>query len=282
MEDVLYAMDKTNLHGLGLSALDESIYARVVKETSRIHRINPDKAGFILPNENVVFNAREYNTREGLHVLTIGYSYDEAKPETEIRKIIEKGLENKALVVLDHPFVDNIYTKTAGHISEELGVELEKLCSEYPGQIAVEWNGYCIPWMRLGLLPILNIGDSFLGMVLNSLGEKGLRSRFSLPYKTEYYDVNKKAEELAEKYNLPLLADTDLHARAKKALEAMGTSRFIVDVEGDFAAEIVDSMKRNIFARDHENVERYVSGWHLFRYFCLPVLFDKIFKKPRA
>tara|TARA_Y100000034_G_scaffold135504_1_gene207682 strand:+ start:6713 stop:6889 length:177 start_codon:yes stop_codon:yes gene_type:complete len=55
-----------------------------------------------------------------------------------------------------------------------------------------------------------------------------------------------------------------------------------MDIEGDSASEIVQSMKEKIFLRRYENTEKYVSFAHLFSAFCLPILASKIFLKPRA
>lgn len=264
MDNSIYdAVDVMNSNRLGiiaLKALNRTIYPQVVEGIKKHYDITHDDSGIRLPNGTYILNAKEYRTKEKLDVSTIGHSYNKSGSQIGIREIIDNGLENNALVVLDHPFVDNDKTKTAGHISYELEQEVEKLCGEYSGQIAVEWNGYCRPDVRKPLKHILNL-----------FGKE-----------TRYHDVNKKAEELAEKMNLPLLADTDLHARNKDYLQAMGTARFIVDVEGETASEVIDSMKKNIFAGKYKNVKKYVSVPHLFGAFCMPVITPNIFKKPRA
>jgi len=264
--DVVQTMGNRNLDILALESLDDSLYPSLLEETRKTYPASvSDNAGIRLPNGKYFLNAREYNTREHLHVLTVGYSMDEAIPQTEIRKIIDKGLENKALVLLDHPFVDNKKSKTAGHIAEALEQELERLCEEYSGQITLEWNGYCIPWMRL----ILKYG-------LNAVG-----------FDIIYHDVNQRAEELSahlkeQGYNVPVVADTDLHARNSRHLQHMGTARIITDVEGEAPKEVVDSMQRNIFKGNYKNVKKYVNSFHLLEAFCVPVLFPGHFKKPRA
>jgi hypothetical protein len=266
LTDVVKAMDKTNLDILALESLDCSLFPYVVGEAKKAYPASTnDSAGIKLPNGKYLLNAREYNTRENFHILTVGYSLKEATPQTEIRKIIDEGLNHDALVLLDHPYADNGKTRTAGHISEKMEQELEKICKEYSGQIALEWNAYCVPWVRW-----------FLKASLNILG-----------HKTLYHDINKKAEELSEKmeeqgYNLPLLADTDLHARNKRLLKAMGTSRFITDVEGECASDIVSSMKENIFEGNYKNIKKTINIFHLLEAYCLPVLLPKYFKKPRA
>jgi hypothetical protein len=264
--EIVRAMDRKGLDILALESLDSSLYPCVIKEAkNRYPTSQYDSAGVKLPHGKYLLNAREYNTKENLHILTVGYSMDSATPQTEIRKIIDDGLENDALILLDHPFVDNRKTRTAGHISGELEQELEKLCREYSGQIALEWNGYCIPWIRQALKH-----------GLNSVG-KGIK----------YHDVNKRAEELSAKldsygYNVPVVADTDLHARNKRLLHAIGTARIITYTEGESAVDIVKSIKKNVFAGDYQNVKKYVSSLHLLEAFCMPILFPKYFYKPRA
>lgn len=266
LADVIEAMDRTKLDIVALESLDSPLYPYLVQEARNLHpTMTSDSAGIRLPNGKYILNAGEYDSSEGFHVLTVGYSSDKTTPLPEIRRIIDKGLSNGALILLDHPFVDNKKTKTAGHISEELEKQLEKLCIEYPDQIALEWNGYCIPWMR----SVLKLGLNAAGLNIH------------------YHDVNKRAEELSEKlkvkgYNIPVLADTDVHARTKKHLLVMGTSRFITDVEGESASDILQSMKKNIFGGNYQNIKNYVSMLHLLRAFCLPILFPKSFDKPRA
>ena len=266
LSDVVEAMRAKRLDVVALESLDASLYPQVVEAAEKENLLlSKDDAGIKLYGGGYILNAREYNTKERLHILTIGYALDEVDQETEIRRIIDKGLIAGALVLMDPPYVDNCRTKTAGHISSELEAELEKICKEYSGQIALEWNGYCIPWIRGGLKPILNL----------------------LGHETNYYNVNQQAEKLSEKlkiegYNVPLIADTDLHARSRNHLSLMGTARIIADIEGECAGEILASLRKNIFAGNYQNVKRYVPSSHLLGAFCIPILFPKNFKNPRA
>lgn len=264
--EVADAMDKTGIDILALEELDNSLYPRVLEEAkSSFQNIISDGVGFKLPDGKYILNAREYNTRENFHILTVGYSLDKANSQTEIRRIIDEGLNHGALIVLDHPFIDNRKTKTAGHIPVDMEQDLEKLCKEYSGQLALEWNGYCIPWMRKALKSGLNLAG----------------------FDIQYHDVNQAVEQLSAKlgkegYNVPVVADTDLHARTKRHLQQMGTSRILTDIEGECASDIVSSMKRNIFNGNYENVKNYVTPAHLLSAFCFPILFPNHFKKPRA
>lgn len=264
--DVVQAMERRSLEVLAMESLDASLFPFVVEETKKAYPTAVgDNSGIKLPNGRYFLNAREYNTRENLHVLTVGCSLDEATPQTEIRRVIDKGIANGALILLDHPFIDNGETKTAGHISEGLGQELEEICKEYSGQVTIEWNGYCIPWIRQALKHGLN----------------------AFGFDIKYHDVNKRAEQLSESlreqgYNVPVVADTDLHARTKRHLQHMGTSRIITEIQGETPKEVVNSMRNNIFQGNYENVKEYVSSLHLLEAFCVPILMSDRFHKPRA
>lgn len=264
--DIVSAMDKRNLDIIALESLDASLYPFVIGE---VKKLIPSaiyyQSGIRLPNRKYLLNAREYNTKENLHILTVGHSMDEALPKTEIRRIIDNGLQNDALILLDHPFIDNGKTKTAGHIPDKLEQGLESLCKEYSGQVALEWNAYCIPWIRNVLKHGLNLA--------------GLN--------VKYHDVNKRAEELSERlrqegYNCPIVASTDLHARNKRHLQTMGTSRIITEIEGETARDVVKSIRKNIFSGDYGNVKKYTGSLHLFEAFCIPILLPRYFKMPRA
>jgi len=264
--DITRAMGVTNINILALLALNDSIYSKVVDEVRKQYpNSRKNGCGIKLPTGKCILNAREYSTREDFHILTIGYSFDNANHKTEIRKIIDNGLENKALVILDHPLVDNGETRTAGHISEEMKYNLERICKEYSGHIALEWNAYSKPWIR-----------ECLKIYLNMFGSNMI-----------YHDINHEMEKLSEKLkeqgcNLPVLADTDLHARDEEKLLDMGTSRIITSVEGESPEEIFSSMKKNIFEGNYENVKKYVSLKHIIGAYCIPMLFPNHFEKPRG
>ncbi len=273
LTDVVKAMNRTGLTAVGLERFNGQMFQQVCEQAhSLFYPQIPDEAGVVLSKETkVIFNAREYDTRERIHLLTVGWSDDSATPETEIRQIIDTALRHGALVLLDHPFVDNEFTKTAGHISEEKEQLLEQICKEYAGEIAVEWNAYCVPWMRAALKYVV----------------KGLYRAGAVPHDCTYHDVNKKAEEFVEQlkqqgYNVPLIADTDLHGRTHRLLDAMGTAHITATIEGYKASEILASLKRAVFNGNYQNHTEYVSGLHLLRAFCFPIILPSLYAKPRA
>ncbi|MFH0979164.1 MAG: hypothetical protein V1837_07760 [Candidatus Woesearchaeota archaeon] len=263
LEDIVHAMDSRKIGILAVESLDASIFPRVRAAAKSLYsNLIIDDAGVKLPSGKTIWNGREYSTSEGFHLLTIGYSLD-TRPYTEIRRIIDISLKHNAQVILDHGFVDNNLTRTAGHISRESEFELNDLCKEYRKEIALEWNAYCKPWMRASLL-----------LILNALG-----------HKTRYYDVNKKVVELSKSINnfygptqtklLPILTGTDLHAIQRKMLELMGTARVKADVQGESPSEILASFKELVRAGKYENTYDYVGFVHLLEAFCLPKLFFK-------
>jgi len=265
LEDVIMSMKKNKLDVVALEEYNSSNYSQIVKESKGMYSsVIDDDKGVLFMNHKCIFNAGEYDTKEKLHVLTVGCSIENYSQQ-EIKKVIDSALEKDALVLLDHIFVDNEKTRTAGHISEEKAKLVEKICKEYSGNVALEWNAYCIPWMRA----VLQKG-------LNAVGKK-----------TDYYDVNKRAEELSEKlkeegYNVPIIADTDLHGRSKRLMDTIGTSRIITDIEGETPNELLNSIKKNVFSGNYKNIKQYVSSAHLLEAFCFPILFPNYFWKPRG
>lgn len=270
LEDVILNMERNGLDIVALESFNNSLYPFVRDKLDKIypnHKLIEDDSGVVLPTGRVILNAREYNTKEDFHILTVGCVFDDVTVETPIEEIILRGIEKDALIVLDHPFVENAKTRTAGHISKKQEGFLEELCKKYSGEVVLEWNGYCVPWIRFGLMLPLAL--------------KG--------HEVRYYDVNKKVKQLSEKlkqhehkYNVPVVTDTDLHARDRWLLKEMGKARFITDVYGETPSEMVSSIKRNIFAGEYRNNERYVSSLHLLYGYCIPILFHKLFYKPRA
>ncbi len=265
LSDVVGAMYSSRLDVVALESFNETLYPKMI-EMSRSEGLaaDVDRGGIRLRDGKYLLNAREYDTKERIHVITVGHSMEAGK-DAEIRSIIDDGLKSEALVVLDHPYVDNEFTRTAGHIPYEKEKLLEELCREYSGNIAVEWNSYCVPWMRWGLKQALNMGG----------------------HGVEYHDVNRMAEMLSYGMhmagnNVPIIADTDLHGRNRRFLKLMGTSRIVMDVEGETATDVVKSIKQGVFSGNYRNVKRYVPSTHLLEAFCLPILFPNHFWKPRA
>ena len=270
---VLEAMDANGLHGIGPCTLDATLFPqlKLMLETGG-YKFVSDPSGLIVDGKSL-WNTREYNTRESLHVLTIGHSYDDATPDTEIRRVIDEGLEQDALVGLDHIYVDNLTTLTAGHISDSAEQQVIDICKEFNGEIFLEWNGYCKPNLRKGLQILMNLFGANI----------------------KYYDVNEKVLELSERLaqegvHIPVIADTDLHARTVGLLNDMGAARFITDVEGETPSEVLQSIKSNIFAGQYKNKLNYVSIPHFFSAFGVPVVMNhfvpeplkKYFPQPRA
>lgn len=272
---VVEAMSRNSLDVIAAERLDTSIFSIIVRRAKALDAMSAidltglDKKGLWYKQfengserKKFILNAGEYNTKENIHVLTVGYSFQPGydgninKQFKEIREIIDNALEKDGLVILDHPYV-NCQT-TSSNITPEKESDIVDLCTEYNGQIAVEWNGYCKPWMRYVLLKM---------------------------HRKAYENVNDKAEALStnlwgSEINIPILADTDLHARRKSLLKAAGTSRIIVDIDDTCAESVVKSMKEKIFSSHYENVKRYTGTYHMLRAFCLPLIMDRY--KPRA
>lgn len=258
LEEVLKAMDETNLDIIGLEYLNRPIfdelnrYADGLKQKgykkesdNYVIKLSKDEKNYF------ILRAKEIRTKDNFDIITIGS--DTVNSEQNTRKVIDDALEQGVLIIFDHPFVDNSWVNK--EINEYKRKELEKICKEYSGKLALELNGYCKPWLR------------------KVLGGK---------------DVNKMVIELSKRlynegYNLPLLADSDIHARSKSSLKALGTGRIRANTYVRSGNTLIDSMKKSIFSlgegKGYENVYDTVSFPHFVFNFGIPYLNQKISEK---
>lgn len=174
------------------------------------------------------------------HFLSVGAVgiQSKTKPEEMINQILSKG----ALAIIDHPFVSA--RRNLGDIIPEEELQLISICEKYKGKIALEWNAYCLPWLR-SILP----GCS---------------------------NVNRKTENLAAKLGIPLIGTTDLHAENKSLLRAMGTCFIEIPFREIDFSNLLFSLKKNIFSFNFISQREYVSFFHFIRAFGLPILKEKI------
>ncbi len=257
LEDVLKVMKENGLDVLASLYLNEKAFPDIQQESSKLSnkgwKVDSDSLAVRLEkdeNSFYILKGAELETKDSFHVITIGS--DNIKPYQLMREMVAYGLEQESLVIFDHPFVDNNNaSKEISQFSEE---EAIRICKEYSGQIALEWNGYCIPLVR-----------------------KMLGGR----------DVNRDIVELSDRlykegYNNPIVTDTDLHARKRGALNVLGTSRIISEINLDSGRAIVDSLRDNIFSGDYENTYKTVPLSHFIPHWGLPYLFRKIVHRPRG
>lgn len=144
------------------------------------------------------------------------------------------------LLIFDHPFADP--QRKFRDIDFEKAKELVMICNMYKGRIALEWNSYCLPWVRKLL--------------------------------SGYSDVNSKIERLGEELKIPVVSTTDLHARNRRLLMAMGTSFVEIPFANIDLSKPLLSLKRNILSSNFKVRKRYVSFLHFVEAFGIPILFD--------
>lgn len=271
LEDIIKAMKKNKIDIIGLEYLNRPIfdelnrYADELKQKgykkendNHVIKISDDERDYF------ILRAKEIRTKDNFDIITIGS--DNIPHEQNIRNVIDDGLEQSILLIFDHPFVDNSWVNR--EINQEKRKELEKICKEYTGNLALEWNGYCKPWLR------------------KLLGGK---------------DVNNMVVELSKKlynegYNLPVLADSDIHARSKSSLKTLGTGRIIANTYVKTGNTLIDSMKKSIFSygegKGYKNIKKTVPLTHFVFNFGIPYLnqkiseiyppFKKFFDRPRG
>gem|GEM_PF-1223057 len=262
LEKVVKAMKKKELDIVALIDLDRPIFEQIlaeayyqtkknktsVEDDSLAVVIRKEKRKYI--EEYIFLKGIELTTKDNFHLITIGYNQVPEKPEP-IRKIIDTALEKEALVIFDHPLVDNANVRK--ELSREQEEEIKKICRDYTGRIALEWNAHLIPWVR----KLLGGSDA------------NKRTRFDFSYKL-YQD---------ERVNAPIVTDTDLHAKNKYGLGELGRARIKIDnqnMDKSSGRAIIDSLKENIFAGKYENTYEYVSFLHFTFLFGLPYLLNPI------
>jgi hypothetical protein len=216
-------------------------------------RIERDgKRYFLLRGAELDTSKEEY--KPNFHIITLGY--DGVRPLQPIRTMIDDALSHDAFVIWDHPLVNN--SNAAKQTPDHLVPAMKHLCRAYSGKLALEWNGYCIPWVR-----------------------KALGGR----------DVNKEVIDLSvnlatEGSNNPVVTDTDLHARTAFALKVLGTARIKTDLDLTAGRTIIDSLKRNVFSLNYENTYQTVPLWHFVPCWGVPYALEKFagisLHKPRG
>lgn len=257
LEDVLKVMEENGLNVVAPLYLNGKAFLDVQKGSSRLFN-----QGYDVDSDDLAVNIRkdgkefyllkgaELHTGDNFHMITLGS--DNVEPYKPMREMIEYALKQDSLVIFDHPLVDNNHP--ARELSKSAKEDVENICKEYTGHIALEWNGYCIPLVRI-LLGGGNTNKDVL-QLSNSLAEKG--------------------------YNNPVVSDTDIHARNKNSLKAIGTSRVISDIDLSSGKSIISSLKRNIFSGEHQNTFKTVSLSHFIPNWGLPYLFRKVVHRPRG
>lgn len=248
--DILKIMEERHLNGLAFLSYkwDKTSLTiaageidREVRENYEIEKVDERLTFFtnkesgvrlsiILGEEVAVLNQR-------WHILAIGVTGVKA---STFGGIIEEILEKGGIPILDHPFADP--QRKFRDIGEEKRKELAHFCQTYAGNIALEWNGYCLPRVR--------------------------------KFMPGYGNVNEEVEKLSKEFELPLVPTTDLHARNRQHLKAIGTC-FIETFPGSIdLGDLLSSLRKNIFASKFWPQKNYVSFWHLVGALGFPLLFN--------
>ena len=277
-EDVINEAGKKNLDFLALGRLNRDIYPELQKHAEEIIKTGgyissiEDKIIRITNKRTLcdVYIPRMVESRREIDIITIGKSsgFEDCKT---VEHIINKTLEEDEgnIIILDHPFVEK--DKTFKNIDKNTEKYIENLCKKYAGDVFLELNGYCVPWMRkLG-------GLIFAGKPAE--------------------DCNKKAIELSERlkqegYNVPVVSDTDGHFRYKWSLGGLDKAAMTFDRDKVFEnasipdyTNLIGNMKKQIMEGNYKMKplnEIYVGALHQFCNFALPAMFPKTFKLPRA
>ena len=269
IESIAGAMYSNGLRAIGLINYNEDNFVEVRKLAGGINkdcdglRIITDGSDELAIQMHVENESKEklYLLRgievlnDDFHLLVIG-NISKIKKGNSIEQNIETAFENDALVIIDHPFVDAL--KPWKGISEEKKKRLTDLCIKYP--FALEWNSYCIPWVR----------KFFLGNDANLEVEE-----FS-----DYLYENKDNlyTPISKNIHRPIIADSDVHARNKKLLREIGAGNIETwNINWSSGQEVIRSLKHQIMLGEdigYHNNKKYVSFIHFVKAFGLPVVLN--------
>nr|MCK4930009.1 hypothetical protein [Nanoarchaeota archaeon] len=265
LEAVVKAMDRNGLNAVALLHLDKPIFSELQTLSyglnNKIYRVDLDDPVIRVERKRddkqfYIIKGVELNTSDDPHLLMIGY--DTVPKYLLLEKdTIELGLENKAFAVSDHRFVK--IPEMCLPIGKKKQEQVEKICKNFSGKIALEWNGYC----------------------LDLYWETGKRIFGLFGWKNVNEEVIKLSKRLKEGgYNVPVVTDSDIHAKDILALEEIGTARIISEIDVTSGRTLVDSLKQNIFSGKYENTYKTVSLRHFVPYFAIPHAAQKLFKIP--
>lgn len=237
-----------------------------------IHNRETRKTTYILRATEMMTSDIKGN--ESFHLLAIGdlsgLEIKKERPFPRIEKCIERIIKNEGITIIDHPYANADYEYRS--INKEREKELEDICKEFKDEVALEWNAYCTPVLRFPL------------EVASSLIWKNLTG----------YNVNRKAEELAEKlkdYKIRVVADSDVHARNKRLLNGIGAGHIEIFKERmnySSGKDIIKSIKkaikigelkgdngtRNGYDFGYKNIKSYVSIPHFVEAFAVPAVLN--------
>jgi len=212
----------------------------------RILNINNGKETYLLRGIEVM-------NSENLQLVVIG-NIKGIVPYRNIKKNIEIGVKNKALVIMDHPFADADHEYRS--ITSKKKEELEDIAREFDDEIVWEWNSYCIPWIRktieifMASSPINEFlwDENYLGADVNKELEN-----FALEMKNKGYNVN-------------IVADSDIHARTHRALKSIGkvghikVERSLINYMS--GKKIIESLKNSIKKGENVGYENFKNMFH--------------------
>ncbi len=250
LEDVINAMTRNSIDMAALLKYNEDYYPEILKASIQLpshFKIEEDELLIRIKDtrtesEKYFIRGIEVKTDDKFHFIVIGYKG--VPIHRTSKETIDNVLENNAFVYFDHPYVN--CDDLRKDITDEQEDLLELLCHIYQEKIALEWSAYCNPGLR-----------KFLGGT----------------------DVNEKAIHLSTLlhqlgHNVPVVADSDVHARKKWLLNALGTAYVKTDLDLTSGRAAVNSLTNNIFNGNYENYRDYVSLSHFIDALAIPFVLN--------
>lgn len=278
MKHLLRVSEKKGINIMGLIKYNDDIFPELHREAKRLPKNKYDTRAdngtcikiynkktktttYLL--KTIEMMTGEKNGNKSFHIIGVGDTKglqlrkEEPFPRTE--KCIETILKNDGIAIIDHPYSNASYAFKS--ITKEKEKELERLCKEFKGDLSLEWNSYCLPYLRFPL------------EIISSLACDNLTG----------YHSNRNTEKLAgrlEEYGTRIVADSDVHARNKKLLDGLGSGHIEIFKERmnySDGKNILKSVKNAIKIGEgygYKNVKEYVSLPHFIGAFGIPYIFN--------
>ena len=252
LESIVNIAEKNNLDIIALEDYNNYIFPELVtraKELGKKYDVSFNEEVIKISSTKDIYLLNALELMTKQRIHAITLGKSDFNENDSIHDVINK----KNLTIIDHPFVNA--TNATRAIDDETEKFVGDLSLKYNDKVAYEWNAYCISW-------IWNL----------ALGG----------------DINKRMEKAAQAYNLPVVADTDLHGWSKGLMKDLGKSRIKIS-RNDLDLNInylIPSIEEAILKRKHENVKEYVSNLHFFNAFAVPIakgmILDRLYPHARG
>lgn len=262
---------KKKINLLNLVRKNYEIYDELRKEAETLPWMCSDNNAILsYDDESVVYYTRgvEIWSKEGFQITIIGNHEGKIKPYQNIRKALDIATDKKIIPILHHPTAHNRFV--ARDIPPAKLKELLGILRDYSGYVCMDINALCKPYVK-------KIAGFLTKILFNNRGGS---------------DTNMKTKKIQAKlsskgYNVPLLTNTDIHARYPFLLNEMDRALVYFDksdVDQASGEGLIKSIKESIFNGKYslKTLNPEVSFLNFAAGFGLPYIFPGFFDDVRG